>query len=260
MIDLQNLDKFYLDDFVKDIFIGFLQKLFNENLGEFHYDYNQEVSKVSIADQFNLDNDALDFKPSIYLRRRPMGFANTSIDQLLSKNVQTATSTRSDLITGTIEIVCVSREGLEASRLAGLVFLLVHQFRHMFRKFGMHDVSVKLLGEEEPKDIRTTMRVVEVPVTIQYAFQYTWAVTQMAAQASDSSIEGSESSIGAKTLNGIGIGISTDPITGKKITGVGKDGCGNGDGVSMEDCPTCASSDESHICVPISEYLDRKDN
>jgi len=261
MIDLQNLDKFYLDDFVKDIFIGFLQKLFNENLGEFHYDDDASVTKLNICDQFNLDNGSIDFKPIIYVRRRPLGFMNTTIDQLMSSNLMTGSSTRSDLITGMLEIVCVSREGLEACRLGGLVFLLVHQFRNMFRRMGMHDVAVKSLGEEEPKDIRSTMRVVEVPVAIQYAFQYSWAVDYMASRSTSSKdVDGFVSpndtmTEGSKLLSDVGTGISTDPITGGGLVGAPSSACNQGDGLETDtDCPTCAGSDNSHICVPLSEY------
>lgn len=174
MINLKELDKYCLDDFVKDIFIGFLQTLFFENPGEFHYDPEEGKSKLIITDRFSYNNLEPDFKPIIYTRRRPMGFMNTSIDQMQSMNLNTGSKTYTDLITGTMELVCVSRVDLEASRLGGIVFLLVQEFKDKFRGLGMHDVAVKALGEVEIKKARSIEEIVEVPVTVQYTFQYSW--------------------------------------------------------------------------------------
>jgi hypothetical protein len=271
MIDLKRLDKFYIDDFVKDIFIGFLQQLFNQNPGEFHYDADETVSKIAINDQFSYDNLTPEFKPTIYIRRRPFGFMNTSIDQLLGRSYMTSRSLYTDMITGVVELVCVSREGLEACRLASIVFLLINEFVSDFRRMGMHDVAVKSLGEEEPKDVRSTFRVVEVPVVIQTVFQYTWMMETM----------------NLVPLGAVDIGRGSDPITGKQYTGaiagqtlggltsgtggakrtdcagnvidgagntgvtIGNNGC---DGKGFTDCPDCINDDGSvTICLPFSD-------
>jgi hypothetical protein len=179
VINLKELDKFLLDDFVKDIFIGFYQNLFFKNPGEFHYDPDDLKTKITIQDRFSYDALTTDFKPTIYTRRRPMGFMFTSVDQLGGMSLSTGDRRYTDLISGIMEIVSVSRVALEACRLAGMVFLLTQEFKQEFRKLGMHDISVKSLGEEEIKKARATIEIVEVPVTIQYVFQYTWMVGVM---------------------------------------------------------------------------------
>lgn len=234
MIDLKSLNKFYIDDFVKDFFIGFYQALFHENSegNEFYYDPDKEVTRLNIADQFSIDDLTPEFKPTIYIRRRPLSFMNTSIDQMINKNLMASTSTHTDLIGGVVEIVSVAREGLEASRLAGLIFLLTQQFKGELRKHGMFDVAVKGLGEEEPKDVRSTFRVVEVPVSIQIMFQYSWAVQAMNLQV----------------MNEIEASKSSNPVTGEDLIGVPFDGCNGGTGVSTgED-----EDGNTKICIPLS--------
>lgn len=251
MIDLTKLDKFYIDDFVKDIFIGMLQQLFFQNPGEFHWDPDPELTKLNITDQFSYDNLTPDFKPTIYIRRRPLGFLNTSIDQFMGRSFNQSQKMYTDLISGIVELVAVSREGLEACRLGGIVFLLVNEFVGEFRNLGMHDVSVKSLGEEEPKDVKTTMRVVEVPVTVQYVFQYSWMTQTM----------------NLTPLGEVSVGRSTNAATGEPLTGNVATECSPNGGVSMGEaspcctaenscCPTCTDTNSNgsmdNVCVPLT--------
>ena len=238
MIDIYNLDKFRIDDFVKDFFIGFYQALFMQNKSEFQYDPDKELTKLNIADQFSVDDLTPEFKPTIYIRRRPFSFMGTSIDQFMGGNLLTGSKLYSDLIAGTLEVVCVSRVGLEASRLAGLVFLLTNEFKNeLCKNTGMHQVSVKTLGEEQPTDVRSTMRIVEVPVLIQVVFQYTWAVEKM----------------NLVPLKEIEIGKSSNPVTGEELVGIPNTGCNGGTGVDVGDVDGLGSDDgEVKICIPIT--------
>lgn len=231
MVDLTQLDKFFVDDFVKDIFIGTLQELFYRNKGEFHYDPDDAVSKLNITDQFSTDNLTPEFKPTIYIRRRPLGFMNTSIDQYASGNLMTGVERHTDLISGTVDLVSVSRVGLEACRLGSIVFVLMQEFRSQIRSLGMFDVTVKSLGEEEPKDIRATMRIVEVPVTLQFMFQYSWMLQRM----------------DLKPLAGIEVGRSTDVTTGEPLIGLAGNSCEESEGLGTD-----GDGQNKKICIPMS--------
>lgn len=182
MIDFSKLEKYDVDSYVKDLFIGFYQHLFHQNKGEFHFDPCGEVSNINISDQFCSDDLTGEFKPSIYIRRRPFNFMGTSIDQLESKNLTTGSTARTDLISGVIEVVSVSRVGLEACRLASMVFLLTNQFKDALLSKGLFDMSVKTLGEETPLVQNSTQKIVEVPVVIQVVFQYSWVVNALGTE------------------------------------------------------------------------------
>lgn len=180
MVDMQNLDKFNLDDYVKDVFIGFYQELFRQNSKEFRWDPDKNVSRINIADQFSSDDVNPEIKPLIYMRRRPLSFMNTSIDQMLRADLMTGTSEHTDLIVGTLEAVCVSSVELEACRLAGIVFTMTNAFqKDIVAKSGMFKVDVKALGEATPLAASSEVKLVEVPVVIQVMFSIGWILSQM---------------------------------------------------------------------------------
>lgn len=204
MIDFEKLEKFSLDDYIKDTFIGFYQHLFSENKSEFHYDPDKERSRINISDQFSTEDLTPDFKPTIYIRRQPFSYVNTSIDQFLGAQGINGAHSYTDLVAGSIEVVCVSSVELEACRMASLIFLLTNQFRdELVKKANLYKVEVKALGMSQPLEAASTMRVVEVPVLVQLMFPYDWELV--------------ERQVGP-ILQGIEIGRSTDPVTGEPIT------------------------------------------
>ena len=232
MIDLTNLDKFNLDDYVKDTFIGFYQALFSQNKGEFMWDPDKNISKINIADQFSFDNEHPELKPLIYLRRRPLSFMNTSIDQLYRQNLITGATERTDLIAGTVEAVCVSSVELEACRLAGIVFMLTNAFRdELVAKSGLFKVDVKALGEAMPLNASSQIKLVEVPVVIQVMFTVSWLTSQI---LTDDNPVVSDIIVSRE--------IDLDEY-GKKL----KDNCKNKDGVDG------ISTGGSMACVPITQ-------
>lgn len=180
MVDMSQLDKFNLDDYVKDVFIGFYQELFRQNSSEFKWDPDKNASRIDIADQFSVDDTNPEAKPLIYMRRRPISFMNTSIDQLIRADLGTGSSTHADLLVGTLEAVCVSSVELEACRLAGIVFAMTNAFQHeIAAKSGMFKIDVKALGEATPLSAASTIKLVEVPVVIQVMFSVNWMLSQI---------------------------------------------------------------------------------
>lgn len=231
MVDMSQLDKFNLDDYVKDVFIWFYQELFRQNSSEFKWDPDKNVSRINIADQFSVDDVNPETKPLIYLRRRPLSFMNTSIDQLLRENLGTGDATHADLIAGTLEVVCVSSVELEACRLAGIVFAMTNIFqREIVEKSGMFKVEVKALGEATPLLAASTVKLVEVPVVIQVIFTVDWLLTQM--QEDPYLYNGS---IISRQVNAEEYGVH---LKDKCKNPDGTDGFDNGDGT---------------VCVPITQ-------
>lgn len=231
MVDMSQLDKFNLDDYVKDVFIGFYQELFRQNSTEFRWDPDKSVSRIDIADQFSADDANPESRPVIYLRRRPISFMNTSIDQLIRADLQTGTSTHTDLLVGTLEAVCVSSVELEACRLAGIVFAMTNAFQHeIAARSGMFKIDVKALGEATPLSASTTVKLVEVPVVIQVMFSVNW----MLSQIDDDPVKYNGSII-ARQVNAEEYGIHL------------KDKCKNPDGTSGFD------NGDGTVCVPITQ-------
>ena len=232
MINLENLDKLVIDDYIKDALIGFYQNLFYQNKTEFKFDPDKSVSRINICDQFSVDDLTPDFKPTIYIRRHPFSFVNTSIDQMFSRNLMTGSTGYSDLIAGSVEVVCVSSVELEACRLASIIFMVTNAFKsEICSKTGMFRVDVKALGEAQPLAAGATMKLVEVPVTLQLMFQSSWVCNPDLSRAA--------------VLREVVPARSTNVVTGEKLTGIADNGCGNGSGV-------CTDESSHSLCIPLT--------
>lgn len=234
MIEITSLDKCNLDDYIKDFFIGFYQNLFYINKSEFKYDPDKRVSRINIADQFAVDDLTPEFKPTIYIRRHPFSFVNTSIDQFFGGSLYGA-SAYGDLIAGSVEVVCVSSVELEACRLASMVFLLTNQFKNTLCKdTGMYKVDVKTLGEAQPIQVASTMRIVEVPVLVQIMFQYNWKIIPDET---------------GPMLSEIVVGRATDVVKGEPLTAVSAKSCdGSETGLDIG----AADGNRVKICIPMT--------
>ena len=234
MIDLENIDRYLLDDYIKDAFIGFYQNLFFQNSTEFKYSPDPQVTRLNICDQFSSNDLTPEFKPTIYIRRHPFSFMNTSIDQYAGGNIMTGAKAYSDLIGGLVDIVCLSSVELEAQRLASIVFFTTNAFKdEICRMTGLFKVDAKTLGEAQPLDAKSTIRIVEVPVSVQIMFQSSW-ISENIKKSNDA------------ILNEIVIARSTD-VSGKQLTGKVGEGCSAGiTGVYTDKA-------SSSICIPMTE-------
>jgi hypothetical protein len=181
-INLLELERYNVTSFSKDVYLMILRGIFGENPGEFHWDPDPEVSKLHISDRMEAPKDEQTFKPTIYLVRGRMGFANLSInDQMLSMNMSTGATRHADLINGSMIVNCASTEGLEAEHLASLVFVLLSSFRKTFQKYGFHQLKVGEILEERVADASVNTKIVEVGVTTSFSFSYGWMVGVMNA-------------------------------------------------------------------------------
>lgn len=178
-IDAKELDKFMLTSFAKDVYLTMLRDLFGQNPGYYHWDPNADSTRLVITDRFSAPKEERVFQPMIYLTRGRMGFLNTSLNQFMAGNLNTGDKRFADIIAGTMIINCVSREGLEAEELAGIVFTMTQALRAEFRKKGFHDFNVGEILEEGPLKVESISNLVQVPVSTSFSFFYSWALSIM---------------------------------------------------------------------------------
>lgn len=182
MIDLKNLDRYNVDSFIKDIFIGTLQEIFYANEGEFKWDPDPKATIIEIKDRFSYDNLTADSKPCIYIRRLPINPGNLVLNQMSAQNLNTGDTSFVDMMNGAVELVSVSSQGLEAARLASQVFIVLQAVKESIRQLGLYDVRVGSLGGETIREAGATTTVVEVPVMVTYMFSLGWMTDIMNSQ------------------------------------------------------------------------------
>jgi hypothetical protein len=166
--------------FFKRTTLEFLQVIFNQRAPEsFHYDEDDQQSRIIIADVHAVDLKTVGSRPAIVAVRGPLSWTGTGLggSSLEKRDVATGKYTFNDLLTGSQAISCISREGVEAEQIAHIVFNSLKWFQPVLRKYGFFSVKSLNIGAEqlietEGADDKTYL----VPVYLTAQIQDRWAL------------------------------------------------------------------------------------
>lgn len=186
----------------KDILLRFLQDFFYQmDAGQqpslFHfepldatvdqadpeaYQSDEKVTELIITDAGSVNTETIEKRPCIVVSRGPFAYGNTSMDQLLSINSSDGMQTHTDLLTGSFVIHCISREGLEAERLAVIVARAIRYFRLQLQKAGFFNIGtiIQVGAESSPGQLLSgdsAEDFIDVPVSIPVYYQESWTNT-----------------------------------------------------------------------------------
>jgi hypothetical protein len=168
-----------MTDEVKNRLLEFLRFIFS-NSERFKYNDDELASKISISDVFPKKED-YEKRPALVVRRENLMTTNRGIGHFkgwtYSKNFG---SRFTDLFQSQCVIECYSREGLEAEKLANIVFMSLLYFRRKLREVGrIHDVLVANIGPEIPQKISSEITLAMVPVQLSFSFTEAWTTEEV---------------------------------------------------------------------------------
>ena len=147
---------------------------------------NEEETEILITDSMPITNEALSFRPAIITMQGQASFLNTAMRSLESVNVLTGHHVHRDLVQGNVTFNCVSRNGVEASRLAWFLASQIKALRVFLQRQGPfarigHDVII--MGEQ-PAGLLVSDPVdggaFNVPVSVPFFMPYKWEVREPA--------------------------------------------------------------------------------
>lgn len=182
----------------KDILIRFLQEYFSlQTPGEGMFYFakgitegdlgptDEENTEVIITDAGSLGTDVVEKRPAIVLARGPFAYANTALDNFLGSEEVNDKRTHTDLLTGSFVINCVSRNGLEAEKLALLVAKAIRIHRRRIQLAGFFQIGQRIrIGSESPANSIVSgdseEDFIAVPVTFPVYYQETFSVQSSA--------------------------------------------------------------------------------
>ena len=173
--------------FLKRTALEFLQILFaNRAEGSYRYDPTDDTrSEIQISDVHAVDLTAVGVRPAIVAVRGPLSWQGLGLggNAFESQDTRTGKTTSSDLLTGSVALSCISREGVEAEQVAHIVFNSFKFFRPVLQKFGFFNIKSLNIGaealiEQEGTDDKTTV----VPVYITAQIQDRWTLEETAAR------------------------------------------------------------------------------
>ena len=179
------------------VFVRFLQVLFQTfEKGAYHWDPDDKSSDITISDQSTIRAEEVEKRPAIVVSRGPLALTNVSMDQfsgpILQKDAQgkeyfkpnldlkTGARRHTDLSSCTMTYNCLSREGLEAQRIAWICGYFTRALKRTLLKAGMHRVGeeIQFGSESSPGSIvqPDPNEIVMVSVSVPFYFQDSWSV------------------------------------------------------------------------------------
>lgn len=137
--------------FLKRTTIEFLQVIFStREKGSFQYNSDDSLTDIQISDQHAVDLEAVHVRPAIVVVRGPLSSQNIGLggNNFESKDVRTGKTTLNDILTGSVAISCLSREGTDAEQTAHLVFNSFKMFAQVLRQYGFFSIKAMSIGGE----------------------------------------------------------------------------------------------------------------
>lgn len=180
------------------VFVRFLQVLFTSfEKGAYHWDLDEKSSDIIISDQATIRKEEVEKRPAILVSRGPLALTNIAMDQFAGPILQRDPKTgqpyfkpnidhqsgarrHTDLSSCTMTYNCLSREGLEAQRIAWICGYFTRALKRTLMKAGMHRVGEEISfgSESSPGSIvqPDPNEIVMVSVGVPFYFQDSWSV------------------------------------------------------------------------------------
>lgn len=168
------------------VFLLFLQGLFEQMpTGSYHWSPDEENSEIEITDQVPIPRQRVEQKPQIVSMRGPARFANLTLDQMRTVNPRTGMKERTDLVSATMTVNVICKNGIEAQRLAFFIATHIRTFKTAIQRKGMHKVGDELeVGPESPPGSMVAEPdpdMVMIQVYLPFHFQWTQRDTPLNA-------------------------------------------------------------------------------
>lgn len=201
------------------LFVRFAQVVFGTfDKGNYHWDQDLAATEIVISDQATVNRDVVQKRPAIVTQRGQMNFMNVTLDQFKSFDPKTGQRTHTDLASSVMTFNCLSKEGLEAQRIAWALAYAIRTLKRSLMQAGLHRVGEDVaVGPESPPGSiiqgEADNEIVLVSVSVPYYFQWTWTVEPvnkvllkeidlaLTSGLDDQNLAGS-ASISAPTING----------------------------------------------------------
>ncbi len=168
------------------VFLLFLQGLFEQfPEGSYKWSSDEKLQEIAIHDQVPIPKERVDQKPQIITMRGPAQFANLTLDQMRKYNDRTGEKERTDLISCTMTINVIAKNGVEAQRIAWIIMRHVRTFKRSLQRTGMHKVGddVQMSPESPPGAFVTESDPEFVLISVFCPFHFQWTETDRPTDA-----------------------------------------------------------------------------
>jgi len=174
-------------NWVTYLYTCFLQGLFNHfAVGSYRWEPAVRDSDIVITGESPVEQADVQQWPHLVVLATSYQNSNLALDHMRDQNMMTGARVHTDLLAGHFTVHCVGTTGLEARRLAGLVWRGTIYHRRLLQKTGgFHHIGTSVtVGPEAPPGAlvrgSSTVEAVVVDVLVPWFFQWTWSVELLA--------------------------------------------------------------------------------
>ena len=163
------------------IFTRFLQIVFATfEKGAYRWTQDPLSTDIVVQGEGTVKREVVEKRPAIIVQRGASAWGNVSMDQFKEFDFTTGRRTHTDLVSGVMTYNCLSREGLEAGRIAWIACYATRALKRSLMKAGLHRVGEELqIGAESPPGAFVSGdpgEILIVSVSVPFWFQDTWSV------------------------------------------------------------------------------------
>lgn len=180
------------------LFVKFLQLVFATfEKGSYQWNEDPELSDITITDQATTATQAIERRPAIICSRGAAAYGNIALNQFAGPgplptvagepmqypNLDWASGQKryTDLVSCSMTYNCISREGLEAQRIAYISMMATRRLKISLMKAGLHRVGeeIQVSSESDPGSLipnESKSEIVMVSVSVPFYFQDFWAI------------------------------------------------------------------------------------
>ena len=173
------------------LFVRFLQLVFASfEKGSYQWSPGLLNTDIVIMAESTVAFEVVEKRPAIIVARGPVAMTNIAIDQFAGPVLRDGRLVRNedadggrrhtDLLSSTMTYNCLSREGLEAQKIAWTAAYATRALKRSLMQAGIHRVGEDLQvgAETAPGSIvqPDTREIIMVSVSVPFYFQQTWTV------------------------------------------------------------------------------------
>lgn len=168
--------------FVVNVIISYLQTMFAKNADSIGigFSLNDQESDLLIYDSQSTQTTTIGSRPVIGVTRGPWRYTDANPNRMFSFNQKNGVITCTDLIMVPIYIQVMSRNGLEAERLASIVANFLELDKRALTTLGIHSINNIEVGREQA--VAEIPEAVMVPVTCVCYIQVFWQMIRIPEQ------------------------------------------------------------------------------
>ena len=139
---------------VSRVYQFFLRTVFAampKGAGRYHWTNDPETTEITLVDKGPVGSEIIELRPAIITQRTDVAWQGMTLDQRqVGPEPATGERQHADMVSGSMLLHCIAKDGVVANRVASLVIFAITKFRRELTRLGnFHQVLPGLTASQE---------------------------------------------------------------------------------------------------------------